>query len=196
MTLNKWGDRRELNPRGQIHSLPPEPLGHGHNRCRKERVSLDDLPGELVEEEGIEPSFAGCRPAVLPLNDSPERIGNVGANGANRTLVGCLRCNCSRIELHRLGARGGNRNPGLRITSAVLFHLSYSGVSECGNRRHTRQTLERAEIIEISSLGWRPRAHPIYHARSFTCSVCQRPRLRHTSSASLPNGSELEKTLN
>ena len=26
----------------------------------------------LVEEEGIEPSFAGCRPAVLPLNDSPK----------------------------------------------------------------------------------------------------------------------------
>ena len=25
-----WGDRRELNPRGQIHSLPPKPLGHGH----------------------------------------------------------------------------------------------------------------------------------------------------------------------
>jgi hypothetical protein len=27
---------------------------------------------KLVEEEGIEPSFAGCRPAVLPLNDSPK----------------------------------------------------------------------------------------------------------------------------
>jgi len=30
------------------------------------------------------------------------------------------------------------------------------------------QKLERTEIIEISSLGWRPRAHPIYHARSST----------------------------
>jgi hypothetical protein len=28
---HNWGDRRELNPRGQIHSLPPKPLGHGHN---------------------------------------------------------------------------------------------------------------------------------------------------------------------
>ena len=27
----------------------------------------------LVEEEGVEPSFAGCRPAVLPLNDSPPK---------------------------------------------------------------------------------------------------------------------------
>jgi hypothetical protein len=25
--------------------------------------------------------------------------------------------------------------------------------------------MERTEIIEISSLGWRPKAHPIYHAR-------------------------------
>ena len=25
-----------------------------------------------MEEEGVEPSFAGCGPAVLPLNDSPK----------------------------------------------------------------------------------------------------------------------------
>src|SRR5690348_6975087 len=73
------------------------------------------------------------------------------------------------------------------------------------------ETLERTEIIEISSLGWRPRAHPIYHARSFNNSVllfsCQtlmaegppprrkmgRPASRHTSTASLPSESELDK---
>jgi len=53
------------------------------------------------------------------------------------------------------------------------------------------------EIIEISSVGWRPRAHPTYHARSFTNSVmlfnCQRPALRHTYTASLPSGNELDK---
>ena len=37
------------------------------------RLDRNGLPGELVEEEGVEPSFAGCRPAVLPLNDSPEK---------------------------------------------------------------------------------------------------------------------------
>src|SRR6266436_1675689 len=31
--------------------------------------------------------------------------------------------------------------------------------------------MERTEIIEISSPGWRPRAHPIYHARSYSPSV-------------------------
>src|SRR6266849_3705773 len=25
-----WGDRRESNSRGLVHSLPPEPLGYGH----------------------------------------------------------------------------------------------------------------------------------------------------------------------
>jgi hypothetical protein len=67
----------------EINSLLPEPLGHGHesNVLRLFRTELGfshrrlDRNGplaSLVEEEGIEPSFAGCRPAVLPLNDSPK----------------------------------------------------------------------------------------------------------------------------
>ena len=40
------------------------PLGHGHTWCQQRLANL-------VEEEGIEPPSAGCRPAVLPLNDSP-----------------------------------------------------------------------------------------------------------------------------
>ena len=56
------------------------------------------------------------------------RAHNLGANGANRTLIGCLPCNCSPIELHRHGAGRGIRNPGLRVTNAVLLHLSYSGM--------------------------------------------------------------------
>ena len=153
----------------------------------------------LVEEEGIEPSFAGCRPAVLPLNDSPKnwlRAGELnatrmayeasmtpvhlpaenwsgklgsnqrpldyrssaqttlsfsrltgapcqirtgfsglqvrriadyayracdsGANGANRTLIGCLPCNCSPIELHRLEPEGVFETP----TSALRMRCS------------------------------------------------------------------------
>jgi uncharacterized protein len=48
--------------------------------------------------------------------------------------------------------------------------------------------MERTEIIEISSLGWRPRAQPIYHARSHATFVllfsCQRPASRYTSTES------------
>src|SRR5260221_8381328 len=39
---------------------------------------------------------------------------------------------------------------------------------------HTRKNLERTEIIEISSRGWRPRAQPIYHARTNPIFNCQR----------------------
>ena len=81
-----WGDRRESNPRGQIHSLPPKatrPRPRLVPGARVERACPAFQTGaltataslaNLVEEEGIEPSFAGCRPAVLPLNDSPNLV--------------------------------------------------------------------------------------------------------------------------
>ena len=37
---HNWGDRRELNPRGQIHSLPPKPLGHGHTWCQEHESNV------------------------------------------------------------------------------------------------------------------------------------------------------------
>jgi hypothetical protein len=51
----------------------------------------------LVEEEGIEPSFAGCRPAVLPLNDSPEkwlRAGELNATSLDAQNGTCGLCAC------------------------------------------------------------------------------------------------------
>ena len=77
---------------------------------------------------------------------------NSGANGANRTLIGCLPCNCSPVELHRLGARESIRNPDLRVTNAALFHLSYSGV-------------ERVRRIELRFSDRRSDAQPIGHTR-------------------------------
>ena len=106
-------------------------------------------------------------------------LGNSGANGANRTLVGCLPCNCSSVELHRLEPEGIFETP----TSALRMRCSSAWAtlawSECGESNSVDRTgdpmpsqwatptesLERTEIIEISSLGWKPRAHPIYHAR-------------------------------
>ena len=70
-------------------------------------------------------------------------------------------------------ARGGNRNLGLRLTR-----------------------LERTEIIEISSPGWKPGAHPIYHAR-----ILHNIRLSksaggswHTSPLPLPGWKQRVKT--
>jgi hypothetical protein len=57
------------------------------------------------------------------------------------------------------------------------------------NRPHPRKTLERTEIIEVSSLGWRPRAHPIYHARLLTLMLiqlsktCHEAHLQHIASS-------------
>ena len=72
--------------RRQIDRLVPESLGHGFQLApgaRVERACPAFQTGaltataplaNLVEEEGVEPSFAGCRPAVLPLNDSPKNL--------------------------------------------------------------------------------------------------------------------------
>ena len=40
-----------------------------------------------MEEEGIEPPSAGCRPAVLPLNDSPKNKLWLRAGELNATLM-------------------------------------------------------------------------------------------------------------
>ena len=92
-----WGGRRKLNPRGRFHRPPPNHSATATLGARTSR--LCDGLARLVEEEGIEPPSAGCRPAVLPLNDSPNFF----------------------------GARGGSRNPNLRFTRAALVRLSYSG---------------------------------------------------------------------
>ena len=47
-------------------------------------VTIGARGTSLVEEEGIEPSFAGCRPAVLPLNDSPKTWLRAGELNATR----------------------------------------------------------------------------------------------------------------
>ena len=38
--VHLWGDRRESNPRGQIHSLPPKSLGHGHAWCQEHESNV------------------------------------------------------------------------------------------------------------------------------------------------------------
>lgn len=101
----------------------------------------------------IRTGFSGLQ--VRRIADYAYRACDSGANGANRTLIGCLPCNCSPVELHRLGARGGNRNPDLRATSAVLFHLSYSGEAR----------MERVRRIELRFSDRRSDAQPIGHTR-------------------------------
>ena len=37
---SQWGDRRELNSRSWSHNPTPQPLGHGHIWCLRERSNL------------------------------------------------------------------------------------------------------------------------------------------------------------
>jgi hypothetical protein len=101
----------------------------------------------------IRTGFSGLQ--VRRIAGYAYRARNFGANGANRTLIGCLPWNCSPVELHRLGARGGIRNPDLRVTNAVLFHLSYSGANEIGASAENRTPFVR-QAIRCPANGPRP----------------------------------------
>lgn len=64
MDRNQLGWPEEIESSWTVPQTAAYPLGHGHTWCQQRLANL-------VEEEGIEPPSAGCRPAVLPLNDSP-----------------------------------------------------------------------------------------------------------------------------
>ena len=140
------------------------------------------LTGLMILEpmERIERSSVAYHATALPLS----YIG-WSQRGYSKSRPPRYECGALPLELLRHGASAENRTPliGLAIDTQPIGHTR-------------AEHLERTEIIEISSLGWRPRAHPIYHARSSTSVMlfnCQRPALRHTSTASLPSGSELDK---
>ena len=82
---------------------------------------------KLVREAGVEP--AASRLSVECSNRAELFPG--GALCQTRTDLSGLQVRRIAIYAYRArysGARGGIRNPNLRITSAALFHLSYSGL--------------------------------------------------------------------
>ena len=90
------------------------------------RLDLQGHPGELVEEEGVEPSFAGCRPAVLPLNDSPENWLRAGELNATR-----LAYEASMTPVHLPAGKWSpapESNWLFRITGPAHRHLCLQGV--------------------------------------------------------------------
>ena len=102
------------------------------------------LPAEnLVREAGVEPAasrlsiecsnhaelFPAGAPCQIRTGFSGLQVRRIaayayracdsGANGANRTLIGCLPCNCSPVELHRLEPEGVIETPIVRIPNAA-----------------------------------------------------------------------------
>jgi hypothetical protein len=66
----------------------------------------------------IRTDFSGLQ--VRRIATYAYRASDSGANGANRTLIGCLPCNCSPTELHRLEPEGVFETP----TSALRVRCS------------------------------------------------------------------------
>jgi hypothetical protein len=66
----------------------------------------------------IRTGFSGLQ--IRRIADYAYRACDSGANGANRTLIGCLPCNCSPVELHRLEPEGVFETP----TSALRVRCS------------------------------------------------------------------------
>src|SRR5207245_757117 len=66
----------------------------------------------------IRTGFSGLQ--VRRIATYAYRACDCGANGVNRTLIGCLPCNCSPTELHRLEPEGVFETP----TSALRMRRS------------------------------------------------------------------------
>ena len=62
---------RRLTTRPRPHLVPGARVERAYPVFQAGASTATAFLANLVEEEGIEPSFAGCRPAVLPLDDSP-----------------------------------------------------------------------------------------------------------------------------
>src|SRR3954447_23273113 len=58
-------------------------------------------PTKTVEPEGVEPSFPGCKPGVLPLDDGPKVV-------------------CRRLRSHETSVAGRGRTFSLGLRRAVL----------------------------------------------------------------------------
>ena len=87
---SQWGDRRELNSRSWSHNPTPQPLGHGHIWCLRERSNLRDRL---------------FRPALVHLSYA----GESGGDGENRTLIGWVQASHPPVERRPHGCGGGNR---------------------------------------------------------------------------------------
>ena len=73
-----------MNPRGQIHSLPPKPLGHGHAWCQG-----------LGARGTSRTCLSGFSDRRLDRNGLP---GELGGRGGSRTLVCWLQASGPTVE--------------------------------------------------------------------------------------------------
>ena len=79
-----------MNSRSWSHNPTPQPLGHGHIWCLRERSNL---------------RIRLFRPVLVHLSYT----GESGGDGENRTLIGWVRASHPPVERRPHGCGGGNR---------------------------------------------------------------------------------------
>ena len=79
-----------MNSRSWSHNPTPQPLGHGHIWCLRERSNL---------------RVRLFRPALVHLSYA----GELGGDGENRTLIGWVQASHPPVERRPHGCGGGNR---------------------------------------------------------------------------------------
>lgn len=79
-----------MNSRGWSHNPTPDPLGHGHIWCLRERSNL---------------RIRLFRPVLVHLSYT----GESGGDGENRTLIGWVQTSSPPVERRPHGCGGGNR---------------------------------------------------------------------------------------
>ena len=152
----KWGDRRESNSRSWSHNPTPQPLGHGHIWCLRERSNLRDRL---------------FRPALVHLSYA----GEFGGDGENRTLIGWVQASHPPVERRPHGCGGGNRTHLMAAyetavcssSSSPQQNWSPSRTRTCGlpciRRMHSlpwSRPVEPRARIELASLLYRSGASP------------------------------------
>ncbi len=177
------------------HSATVTPGARGTSRTclsgfSDRRLDRNGPPGELVEEEGVEPSLAGCRAAVLPLNaparTTPPKNDWLRAGELNATRMAY---EASMTPVHLPASK--NVEPRARFELAFPDYSSGASPSmltglvilEPMERIERSSVAYRATALPLSYIGWSQRRYskprpPRYECGALPLELLRRIRRR------------------
>jgi hypothetical protein len=125
--LSGFSDRRVFDQWAR-NGLPGKLGGRGGNSTQTTLGFSVVLRTQRLEPCQIRTGFSGSQIRHIAIYAYMAQI--YGAEGANRTLIGCLPCNCSPIELHRLEPEGYSKpRPPRSECGALPLELLRRGAS-------------------------------------------------------------------
>ena len=146
-----------MNSRSWSHNPTPQPLGHGHIWCLRERSNL---------------RIRLFRPVLVHLSYT----GELGGDGENRTLIGWVQTSSPPVERRPHGCGGGNRTHLMAAyetavcSSSSSPHQNWSGMLGSNQRpldyRSSAQTalsfsrMEPRARLELTSSLYKSGASP------------------------------------